>query len=300
MRLRVGIPHFFRDEGSTGIQNGYGSCRHGNRFARCMALARCLGSVLALNRSSSDIILNHAESQLEFTPASSLTGLPDILVEVHLFVCGDNYLQEVVDQYSSRMHIHSLNLDDPRNLPLATVRQLLDFPDVSDYSMYLEDDLVIQDCHYLDKIAWFCSQLEHHFVLMPHRREPTVSNSPKHLYVDGPIKPSHQAESVWANDETVKAQIRFWNGEVITFAEASNPHSGSFCISNQQTDLLRSVAWPPSEFVGPLETAATGTVMSVLQILKPTWNFREFLTLEHSNPSFLHTIDILPTRGAHE
>ena len=295
LRLRVAIPHFFREGASEG-SGGYGSGRSGNRLPRSLALARCLGSVLALNRAPRDWILNIAERQMELTAASSLAGLPAVQVELHLFVCGQHWLQEVVELYAPRLQLHRLELEDPRQLPLAAVRQLLDMPDPADLSLYLEDDLVIQDPRYADKLAWFHQRTEHRFVLMPHRREPTVANAPQHLYVDGPIKPEGQQQAVWASDETVVANGRFWDGQELGFVEASNPHSGSFCVSAPQLEQLRSAPWPPPTFVGPLETAATGTLLGQFPVLKPSWACREFLTLEHGNPSFLRLLGELPRR----
>ena len=295
LRLRVAIPHFFR-EGSSQSNGGYGSGRSGNRLPRSLALARCLSSVLALNRAPRDWILNIAERQMELTPASSLAGLPELQVELHLFVCGEHWLQEVVELYVPRLQLHQLELEDPRQLPLAAVRHLLDMPAPADLSLYLEDDLVIQDPRYADKLAWFHQRTNHRFVLMPHRREPTVANAPQQLYVDGPIKPAGQSQQVWASDESIAAGGRFWDGQEISFAEASNPHSGSFCVSAPQLEQLRSAPWPPPTFVGPLETAATGTLLGHFSVLKPSWACREFLTLEHGNPSFLRLLGELPRR----
>ena len=295
LRLRVAIPHFFREGASEG-SGGYGSGRSGNRLPRSLALARCLGSVLALNRAPRDWILNIAERQMELTTASSLAGLPAVQVELHLFVCGQHWLQEVVELYAPRLQLHRLELEDPRQLPLAAVRQLLDMPAPADLSLYMEDDLVVQDPCYADKLSWFHQRTDHRFVLMPHRREPTVANAPQHLYMDGPIKPEDQQQAVWASDETVVANGRFWDGQELGFVEASNPHSGSFCVSAPQLEQLRSAPWPPPTFVGPLETAATGTLLGQFPVLKPSWACREFLTLEHGNPSFLRLLGELPRR----
>ena len=46
LQVRIGIPHFFRE---TAGGSGYGSGRPGQRLARCLALSRCLGSLLGLN-----------------------------------------------------------------------------------------------------------------------------------------------------------------------------------------------------------------------------------------------------------
>ncbi len=294
-RLRVAIPHFFC-EGASDRSGGYGSGRKGNRLPRSLALARCLGSVLSLSRASTDWILNIAEHQLEPTPPSCLGELSAVHVDLHLFVCGEHWLQEVVELYRSRIHLHQVDLADPRHLPLEAVRQLMDLEDPADLSLYLEDDLVIQDHLYVDKMEWFHQRTQHRFVLMPHRREPTVANAPKHLYVDGPIKSADQAEAVWASDEAVVATGRFRSGPEIGFVKASNPHSGSFCVSAPQLAQLRQASWPPPTFVGPLETAATGAVLEHFPILKPSWSCRSFLALEHANPSFLRFLGEWPVR----
>ena len=296
LRLRVAIPHYFR-EGTSEGSGGYGSGRRGNRLARSLALARCLGGVLGLNRASQDLILNIAERQLELTPASASAGLAGVQVELHLFVCGEHWLQEVVELFASRLQLHKLELDDPKQLPLTAVRQLLDFPAPADLNLYLEDDLVIQDPRYADKLAWFHQRTEDRFVLMPHRYEQTVGNAPKRLFVDGPIKPENQAAPVWASDEVVVANGRFWDGQELEFVQASNPHSGSFCLSAPQLEQVRSAKWPPAQFVGPLETAATGAVMGHFSVLKTSWACRDFLSLEHGNPSFLRLLNELPQRS---
>lgn len=296
LRLRVAIPHFCR-EGSSEQETGYGSTRAKSRLPRSVALARCLGSVLALNRSPSDWILNIAEKAIEPTPTSRHTKQRSVHVELHLFVSGEDWLKEVVECFASRIHVHQLDLDDPQHLPLQAVRQLLDMGDSADFSMYLEDDLVVQDPYYLDKFAWFCQRTDHQFVLMPHRKEPSVANAPQSLYVDGPIKEQDQAQSVWASDEQMFANGRFWDGQEIEFVEASNPHSGSFCVSRPQLEKMRNAPWPPPSFVGPLETAATGSVFNIFPVLKPSWACRDFLNIEHGNPSFIGLMNQLPIRG---
>ncbi|WP_155724871.1 hypothetical protein [Prochlorococcus marinus] len=295
LRLRVVIPHFFREGASEGI-GGYGSGRRGNRLPRSLALARCLGSVLGLNRAPEDWILNMAEQHLERTPVAKAVGLSGVQVDLHLFVTGQDWLEDVVDVFAGRLQVHQLELEDPRQLPLRAARALIDHANPTDLSLYLEDDLVIQDSLYVDKQWWFTERTQHRFVLMPHRREPTVANAPQQLFVDGPIKALGQESAVWASDEEEVASGQFWDGQQVIFVRALNPHSGSFCLSEQQLTQLRSLPWPPAQFVGPLETAATGTVLNVYPVLKPSWSNRRFLMLEHSNPSFLSALDQLPRR----
>lgn len=295
LRLRVVIPHFFQ-EGSSDDSGGYGSGRRGNRIPRSFAFARCLGSVLSLNRAPRDWILNIAELQLERTATSQISGLPSVHVEVNVFVTGSSWISEVLEVFAPRIRVHLVELEDPLQLPLAAVRWLLDCSDQSDLSLYLEDDLVIQDTHYVDKLSWFYELVDHRYILMPNRREYSVANAPESLFVDGPIKPIDQVEPVWADDELVREKLQYRDGQEIHFSEVANPHSGSFCISRPQLEQLRTASWPPNTFIGPLETAATGVVRDHFRVLKPSISCREFLTLEHANPSFLETLTTLPQR----
>ena len=50
----------------------------------------------------------------------------------------------------------------------------------------------------------------------------------------------------------------------------------------------------PNEFVGPLETAATGTVWNHFPVWKTVWSDRDFLCLEHGHPSFLANLGKMP------
>jgi hypothetical protein len=295
-RLRVVVPHFYRESENP---LGYGSTRVGTRLARTLALGRCLAGVLALNRQPTDLILNLAEKVLELTPSSPLasTRLAGVKVELHLFVTGENYLQEVAELYGDRLTLHHLELEDPLQLPLAAADWLRrQEANSADLHLYLEDDLVIADPRYVDKLAWFSERTEHRMVLMPHRVEFSAAQAPLRLFVDGPVKPLEQQAPVWAEQERELARGTFWDGRSVGFAEASNPHSGSFCLSEVQRRMLQESGAAPTPFVGPLETAATGTVLGRFPVLKPMWGDRDFLTVEHGHPSFLRHVSALTVR----
>jgi hypothetical protein len=295
IRVRVVIPHFFR-EGAREEEGGYGSGRRGNRLARSVALARCLGSVLSLNRSPQDFILNIAEQQLEISGMGTSPPLRQIQVDVHVFVHGSDTLAEVLALYADRITLHPQTLADPRELPLQAVQAALQMGEPSDLLLYLEDDLVIQDRQYVDKQAWFLQRTEHRYVLMPHRVEYCLSNAPRRLFVDGPIKHRRDGRQVWACDEPVVGSGQY-QGQEVQFMQPSNPHSGSFCLSAVQMAVVKGGPWPPALFVGPLETAATGVVMAHFLVLKPSWTCRDFLVLEHGNPSFLALMGQWRLRG---
>ncbi|WP_137024837.1 hypothetical protein [Synechococcus sp. UW179A] len=295
-RVSVAIPHYFK-EGSQEI--GYGSTRAGTRLARQVALGRCLGSVLALGRQPQDLILNHAQQALEVTSVrhDSTTRLMGVVVDVHIFVTGRTYLHDICEHFASRITMHHLDLKDPKQLPLAASDWLCRQSDHdADIHFYFEDDLVIHDPRFVDKQVWFTERTQHQFVLMPHRLEPCVHEAPMQICVDGPIKIEEQFEPVWSKQEQESARGSYWDGRSVGFTEASNPHSGCFCLSEPQRQHWLARKLTPTEFVGPLETAATGTVWQHFPVLKPMWADRDFLCLEHGHPSFLASLGQMPVR----
>ena len=295
-RVSVAIAHYF-GETSKGV--GYGSTRVGARLARQVALSRCLGSVLGLGRQSNDVILNPAERMIEIAPPrqDNTTQLAAVAIDLHLFVTGDAYLKEICNYFSSRITLHHLDLEDPRTLPSAAARWLCREQEAeADLHLYFEDDLIIQDPRFVDKQIWFTDCTQHQFVLMPHRMEPSVADAPMQLCVDGPVKPIEQDEPIWVDQEQQIARGTYWDGRSVGFALASNPHSGSFCLSERQRQHLIDQNAEPNTFVGPLETAATGTVWQHFPIWKPMWPDRDFLCVEHGHPSFLGGLATLPVR----
>ena len=297
LRVRVGIPHYFREQGS-GSNAGYGSSRSGNHLARSLAFGRSLGSFLAFNRSSQDWILNISQREMELSPPTFMAGVQDVCIELNVFVNGDAFLSEVVDLYSSRIRVHRLELENPVDLPLAAVRYLLDAANPADLTLYAEDDLVIQDSLFFEKIIWFYRLSSQKYILMPHRRELAVARAPQSLYIDGPVNFRGLSTPLVSNSESVVLAESFNSGDKIQFVEASNPHSGMFCLTEVQLKHIRESQWPPTTFVGPLETAATGVILPHFPILKTSWSSRKFFEVEHGNPSFLSYLGAFPEKNA--
>ena len=293
--VRVVIPHYCRPGES---REGHGSTRADVSGNRALALGRCLGAVLALARSEHDERLDIAGQRITATPAPTYPEmrLAGIVVECHLFVTGDAWLRPVVEALAGRVRVRELQLEDPMTLPAAARDYLLGAEGPpADLSLYLEDDLVIGDRLYVDKLMWFCARTEHRFVLMPHRYELTGSAEAARLFVDGPL-PEEEIGLIQKPRAGV-AEGRFWDGQMVRFDVTDNPHSGSFAITRPQWEQLRELGGKALPFVGPLETAATGTVLGRFPVLKPSWECRDFLLLEHAHPSFLMARLQLPSPG---
>lgn len=287
-RVRVGLPHYFQERDGS---SGYGSYRRNSRLPRSLALARCLHSLLALERQQTDWELNISKRCLQQTPTLQRghQWLPAVSIEIHVFTDGTHQLGEVLHLFTGRIQVHRLTLDDPRQLPLACRDQLITAEPGADLTLYCEDDLVINDPLFFDKQLWFLNRTQGRAVLMPHRYELIPSASGRRLLPDGPLKPSVTARFYQPRDNVASGQ--FLDGQTVSFDRSPNPHSGMFCINSAQAALLRKQTLPRTGFASPLETAATLTVLQYFPVLKPALSQRSFLWVEHAHSSYLGYMD---------
>lgn len=285
LRLRVAIPHFFCEMNGG---SGYGSGRPGQRLARSLALGRCLSGLLALRRSPNDAVLHIGDRCIEHWPARAdrLQRLMALELDIHVFSDGEHQLDDVLSLFSGRIHQHTVALENPRHLPLAARDWLIQTHAEADLLFYLEDDLVITDPLFIDKQRWFLERTNHQLVLMPHRVEPTLHAADAQLLVDGPLRPEFLQQFCTPQKQAVKGRFDP-ESEEVSFDISNNPHAGCFLISQQQAKGLEGQNLPRDGFVGPLETAATLTVLAHFPVLKPSTGHQRFLQIEHGHPSFL-------------
>jgi hypothetical protein len=190
-------------------------------------------------------------------------------LEIEITVCtdGENTLGEVLDEFRHFIQIKTFELEDPKNLPIATRDWLLrtrDDGEQCDLYAYLEDDIVINDLEFFDKQLWFLIKTKGQFCLMPHRYEPVFRRKVGRLLIDGPLKPSL----------------------VRRFSEPK-PNAGRGVyqgIHPIEFDSSKKLA--TNGFISPLETAATLTVLEHFTVFKPSIDCTNFLTIEHGHPSF--------------
>lgn len=294
LSICIGIPHFFRElQGGS----GYGSGRPGQQLARSIALGRCLSSLLALRRTLDDAVLHIGDQCIEHwgSQANRLQRLSAIEVEIHVFTDGTNRLGPVLDLYSDRIQVHNVTLENPRHLPLAARNWLIQNWSGADLTLYLEDDLIISDTLFTDKLHWFLQRTEQRFVLMPHRLEPSAVGAQANLIVDGPLSPAFINRFCTPQQNFLRGRFDP-DGEEIAFDITNNPHSGCFALGADQVKHLQEQTLADDGFVGPLETAATLTVLAHFPVLKPAPPYQRFLTIEHGHPSFLSYLQQFPHR----
>ena len=277
MNVLVALPHYFKEAD----QVTYGSGRRGQRQARSLALIQCLSSLLALREQGNDLVLNISARALQETgPCRSQT----VTLDIHMMTDGVNVIRPVLNLFEESINVHAVELDNSRHLPLKARDHLLQHGASYDLCLYLEDDLIIRDSEFLNKQHWLIQRSDHRAVLMPHRTEWVPGGKGQRLLVDGPLRPAFIR--TFCTPTANAARGRFREREVV-FDQTDNPHSGLFCISGTQARQLATLEQPTDGFVSPLETAATLTVLRHYMVLKPSWNDRDFLWIEHGHPSFL-------------
>lgn len=291
MHVRVVIPHYFREvhEGETlQLGEGFGSRQRGARQKRAVALQRCLSGLINFQRSKTQLILDLMQAKPVVFDMQPEQGLQDevsleIIVVIHT---QETCLDHVLLANYSHLRVLPCPSTQPMCLGFAARDYLLHHPQPADLNIYLEDDLVIHDGLFFDKLLWLAESTDNSSVLMPHRYELLpAEHICSRLLIDGKI--ASEFMSSWHIPIENVFCSKFLNHGVIAFDRPSNPHAGFFALTKSQIQQLRGVSFPVEGFNGPLETAATLTVGQYFQILKPSLQQALFFSVEHASPSFL-------------
>ena len=289
MRVHACIPHFALGAADQ-INNpqGYGSLRAEDQFQRALSLNRCLNGLLGLQRLEEIGLLNIYHKRIDRYE----TSLQPLELKISVCTDGKHQMDEVLNLFNSRIEIVRLQTDTPKELPLACRDFLIANHTEADLLMYMEDDLVIHDPEFFDKHHWFLEKSDHLFCLMPHRFERVNQPDIHQLLVDGPIDPTYLGK--FMQPQTNAARGVYRGRETVSFDLASNPHSGCFVVSAKQAEELSRHPLPRRGFIGPLETAATLTVLHRYPVMKPSLEHWHFLQVEHGHPSFRKYINTFP------
>lgn len=156
-----------------------------------------------------------------------------------------------------------------------------------DLFVYLEDDLLIHDPYFFQKISWFSRQLGPECVLLPQRME--IAANPHvvdRLFIDGSVLPEEVRE--WIPNPPPALAIELPTGTVY-FESPRNPHAGCFALTSEQmTRWIASDFWQDGDcsYISPLESAATLGLIKMFRLYKPALACASWLELQHWGTSF--------------
>jgi hypothetical protein len=187
---------------------------------------------------------------------------------------------------------------EPMLLGFECHRVLADRGGEYDYFCYLEDDLVIHDPWFFQKLAWFNSQTGKACVLQPNRYELAQEGGARKSYLDGElaaplVAPVRDGVSYAKWREKGRRVLPFLD-TAVTFERAQNPHSGCSFLTAEQLRHWRArpdFGARDSTFIGPLESAATLGLIRTFRVYKPAPANASFLEIEHDGDRWIRRLD---------
>jgi len=209
--------------------------------------------------------------------------------EITIFICTSNNLH-LLDQLNEKeIEFEKISSDvDPKKLGFLCHSTMRNLQGQFDYYCYMEDDLIIQDPFFFNKLKWFNQKMGNDYVLLPNRYEISDKSFMTKLYVDGNMpdywtKP-HRDLSLLKDVYLEYLDIK------IKFHASPNPHSGCFFLNKEQFD-----AWSSNpcfldgdvSLIGPLESAATLGILKCFKTYKAAPEYANFLEVLHGDSRYM-------------
>ena len=171
---------------------------------------------------------------------------------------------------------------DAALIPWACQRVLQTRQGAYDYYCYLEDDIIIHDPAFFEKLAWFERTFGSHALLQPVPYEISRTGVPAKISI-APVL-DEAAGIAFLRDGQRRRLDGDWHGRPIGFEIPHNPHGASFFLSARQLDML--IAHPSygvrdASWIDPMVSAATLTIGKVFDLYKAVEPDLFFLEVEH-------------------
>ncbi len=277
-RFLFTIPHYFSPP--------QGGKWHGSQSGKANWRATVLrNTVLSLHQTFG---ASQCMMQLERRETEAANG--SLRGEVTVVICTSPGEANLIEQSELHPSLYQqvACADPPNQLGYACHRVMQQRRGDADWFGYLEDDVLLQDSLFFQKLSWFSQLAGPAALLLPNRFE--VSDGPHvhRAYVDGDLRAATAAP--W-QDRSVQAEISGNAlGQSVRFLRPSNPHAGCFFLSRDQLAQWAQQAYfldGSDAFIGPLESAATLGIMRTFRIYKPAIECAGFLEVQHQSQQFI-------------
>jgi hypothetical protein len=277
MRLLVAIPHYYKAADGT-----HGSSSVASRGRRIQALSE---AILAMHQ-----LLGPGACEIDIARKTAIPLPCPHTVDIVVCTTGSAHL--VADlPLRPNLFQHHPTQAEPLMLGFECHAVLREYLGQYDFYAFLEDDLVIHDSLFLEKLTQFNRFTPLPALLQPNRYEISGHGPFTKAYVDGVIR--HGATSAFqdvSDEPTLQGQLL---GLPVRFRRPLNPHAGCFFLSQEQ--MAYWVSQPhfldrDVRFISPLESAATLGLMKTFRIYKPDRVCANFLEIRHADPRFIPLI----------
>ncbi len=215
-------------------------------------------------------------------------------IDIRLITDGKHHiLANLPNEYHSCFKEIKTNPENPRSLGFEAQRYLATQIDNNyDLYCYLEDDLLIYDSLFFQKIRWFYKTMGEENIILPQRFE--LNSTPHRVdkfFIDGPIIEDELRLIIPKKTPVLKCR---WGGLDLLFEPPLNPHSGCFFLSlNQIKYWVDQPYWMDRDcsFISPLESAATLGISKAFNLFKPGLKNASWLEIQHFGTSYHGLID---------
>ncbi len=275
----VCLAHFYREKAASGGAR-YGSHGLTPKASRLASVSRCVGGLTGLFGRSAAML---HQSQGRAVPVYG-SGAMDLQVAL--------VMRRDANLWAEMGHLHAYLtpvITDAPPMEVGFAAHRFGGRNVSGFDWYgfMEDDLEIVDPLFFRKMEWFVKEAGSDAVLFPQRVEVGPVAGVARLFVDGSVRPQVTARFQDLGDRPV-LMLRGM-GSSFFFQRPSNPHCGAHFLKGEQLarwmkDADFGVA--KSDFIGPLESAATLGVMKNFRIYKPGVENPDFLEVRHAGNAY--------------
>lgn len=282
MRILVTIPHFYR---ATTL-GYYGSLGQDHR-PRLDSLIACLTSLHQTFGGGQGLL--HGPGRC-LRPTNEADGDGTAGHSLDIVVCTTGNLH-LADHLPAGLCRHHATDAPPQLLGYECHRLLRDGLGRYDWYVYLEDDLCVTDAFFFDKLSWFQAlAADERCVLQPNRFELADQPPVFRLYIDG--RPASGAPPLTQMTVATPCILTapFLNRS-LRFQRTPNPHAGCFFLTDAQ--MGRWAGMPDfldlaTDYIGPLESAATLGLIRHFAVYKPARETAAFLEVRHGDPRYLN------------
>ncbi len=169
-----------------------------------------------------------------------------------------------------------------------------------DFYCYLEDDLLLSDPLFFQKLAWFSGVAGEGALLQPNRFEIAPEGQLNKLYCDGNIVDPRISPRFQNRADRPRLEASLM-GQTFAFQRVDNPHSGAFFLNAAQMTQWAGQPYfldRATGFWGPLESAATLGIMRCFRVYKPARENAGFLEIQHLDPRLIDRLRLAPPAAA--
>jgi len=204
----------------------------------------------------------------------------DLKIRVYT-VKGNNLIENLIGKHP-QLEVIAVDTNDYKTLPILASRNALEEAEDYDIIGYMEDDILIEDNEFFDKINYLVKSCGEDYAFIPHRCEFIPYKGDVILSGD---PDGGRPDLFWDTGERLEVQ---WALTTRYFYRATNPHSGCYFLSRNQALRVKEY-WEEKSWIckfqlsGPLEQAGSGILLPVLKIMKPIPIHYKFLMVRHQD-----------------